>query len=196
MQFPPFKVYDSLGSHRVVQSWLQSTLDYCITAERNPVPISSRSHLYSSPSHPQPWGSHFLPLSLPALDLSYKGHRPTGGLCDQLLLLSVVFSRLFRVAYVSTDSFLLPNKDPLYGIIMLCFSVHQSLDIWLVFIFWLLRHREELLRSFHLNRISSIRKQWFGEAMIPQRLQSYSMWDNLTGTQACWFCLLSTIVSR
>lgn len=137
--------------------------------------MSSHSPLVFKPISPpalrQPLSASF---NLPVLDLSYKGNHPIGGLCDQLLSLSVVFSRLFCVAYVSTDPFLLPNKDPLYGIIMLCFSVHQLMDIWLVFIFCLLRHREELLRSFRL-KISPIRKQWFEEAMTPQRLQSQSM---------------------
>lgn len=158
-------------------SWLQGTVEYFITTERNPVPISSRSPLVFKPVSPpalrQPLSAC---LNLPVLDISYQGNHTIGHLCDQLLSHSTVFSR-FSVEHILVR-ILFYCQIRIHCMGLSCFVFlgirRWTFDLFLFFSCY--PHREELLRTFRLNKVSQRSKQWFGEVTMPQSVQSYVRW--------------------
>ena len=80
---------------------------------------------------------HSLFIDLPFLDISYKWRDIIHGLCDNLLSVSM-FSIFIHVVECISTLFLLIATYSIAWLYDICLFIHQLLDIWLSFFFFLL----------------------------------------------------------
>ena len=135
--------------------------------------VSSHSLLLPHPSQP-PANTDQLSIfmDLPSLDISYK-QIINVTFCDWLLSLSIMFSKFTHIiACVSLLHLLLLVNIPWHGHNTVGLSIHQLIDILIIFTFWLLGIM--LLRdSLVAQRVKSL------PAMRKARVQSLGQEDDL-----------------
>ena len=114
--------------------------EYFYYPKRNPIPFSSHSPFFPFPSS---WQTiiYFLLLWI---CLFWTFHvnvvMQYVVLCDRLLSLSIMLSRFIQCCSICQDfiSILWSNHIPLYGYATFCLPICLLVDIWVVFIFWIL----------------------------------------------------------